>query len=448
MKLIKNTQDLLTSLKLDAKSSLPIRNFQIDSRKVRKNSIFFGLTGSNEDGSLYAKDAIKKGASLAIIKESKILNSSAKSSKIILVKSPEKYLIESAKIAMGRYKGNIIGVTGSNGKTTTKNILKNCIKNSYATFQNYNNEIGLPLCALELDSKDSTAIFEMGAAKLGDIDLLSKIIKPNTGIITHIGHSHLDGLNSVRGVLEVKSELINNIEKDGAAIVPDSKYLSYWKKMRDDITFYTFGEKSSASYFPSQIRMTKQGLSFFIESTHLKKRIPIKTKLIGKHNVLNILASFAAINAAQLNIEEFVDGLRGLVPPPQRLHLKTWVKQSKLIDDTYNANPDSMRAAIDVLSLFNGRKVAILGDMAELGRYRKKLHIELGDYAKIQGVDILLGYGDLIRHTVFAFGDNGYFFKNKIELIDFLKKDLVGEENILLKGSRSMRMEEILDLWK
>ncbi|MDC0079431.1 UDP-N-acetylmuramoyl-tripeptide--D-alanyl-D-alanine ligase [Pseudomonadota bacterium] len=448
MKLIKNTQDLLTSLKLDAKSSLPIRNFQIDSRKVRKNSIFFGLTGSNEDGSLYAKDAIKKGASLAIIKESKILNSSAKSSKIILVKSPEKYLIESAKIAMGRYKGNIIGVTGSNGKTTTKNILKNCIKNSYATFQNYNNEIGLPLCALELDSKDSTAIFEMGAAKLGDIDLLSKIIKPNTGIITHIGHSHLDGLNSVRGVLEVKSELINNIKKDGVAIVPDSKYLSYWKKMRDDITFYTFGEKTSASYFPSQIRMTKQGLSFFIESTHLKKRIPIKTKLIGKHNVLNILASFAAINAAQLNIEEFVDGLRGLVPPPQRLDLKTWVKQSKLIDDTYNANPDSMRAAIDVLSQFNGRKVAILGDMAELGRYRKKLHIELGDYAKIQGVDILLGYGDLIRHTVFAFGDNGYFFKNKIELIDFLKKDLVGEENILLKGSRSMRMEEILDLWK
>jgi UDP-N-acetylmuramoyl-tripeptide--D-alanyl-D-alanine ligase len=448
MKLIKNTQDLLTSLKLDAKSNLPIRNFQIDSRKVTKNSIFFGLTGSNEDGGLYAEDAIKKGASLAIIKESKIINSLAQSSKIIPVKSPEKYLIESARIAMGRYNGNIIGVTGSNGKTTTKNILKNCIKNSYATFQNYNNEIGLPLCALELDSKDSTAIFEMGAAKLGDIDLLSKIIKPNVGIITHIGHSHLDGLNSVKGVLEVKSELINNINKDGAAIVPDSKYLSYWKKMRDDITFYTFGKKSSASYFPSQIRMTKQGLSFFIESIHLKKRIPIQTKLIGIHNVLNILASFAAIHAAQLNIEEFVDGLRGLVNPPQRLDLKTWVKQSQLIDDTYNANPDSMRAAIDVLSQFKGRKVAILGDMADLGRYRKKLHIGLGDYAKIHGVDILLGYGDLIRHTVFAFGDNGYFFKNKIELIDFLKKDLVGEENILLKGSRSMRMEEILDLWK
>ena len=448
MKLIKNTQDLLTSLKLDTKSGLPIRNFQIDSRKVTKNSVFFGLTGLKEDGSLYANDAIRKGASLAIVKESKILNSSAKSSKIILVKSPEKCLIESARIAMGRYKGNVIGVTGSNGKTTTKNILKNCIKNSYATFQNYNNEIGLPLCALELDSKNTAAIFEMGAAKLGDIDLLSKIIKPNIGIITHIGHSHLDGLNSVRGVLEVKSELISNIKKDGIAIVPDGKYLNHWKKMRDDISFYTFGKKSSASYFPSQIQMTKQGLSFFIESIHLKKRIQIKTKLVGMHNVLNILASFAAIHAAQLNIEEFVDGLRGLVNPPQRLELKTWAKQSQVIDDTYNANPDSMRAALDVLCQFQGRKVAILGDMAELGRYRKKLHIGLGDYAKIHGVDILLGYGDLIRHTAFAFGDNGFFFNDKIELIDFLKKNLVGKENILLKGSRSMRMEEILDLWK
>jgi UDP-N-acetylmuramoyl-tripeptide--D-alanyl-D-alanine ligase len=448
MKLIKNTQDLLTSLKLDAKSGLPIRNFQIDSRKVIKNSVFFGLTGLKEDGSLYANDAIRKGASLAIVKEGKILNSSAKSSKIILVKSPEKCLIESARIAMGRYKGDVIGVTGSNGKTTTKNILKNCINNSYATFQNYNNEIGLPLCALELDSKNTAAIFEMGAAKLGDIDLLSKIIKPNIGIITHIGHSHLDGLNSVRGVLEVKSELISNIKKDGIAIVPDGKYLNHWKKMRDDIGFYTFGKKSSASYFPSQIQMTKQGLSFFIESIHLKKRIQIKTKLLGMHNVLNILASFAAIHAAQLNIEEFVDGLRGLVNPPQRLELKTWAKQSQVIDDTYNANPDSMRAALDVLCQFQGRKVAILGDMAELGRYRKKLHIGLGDYAKIHGVDILLGYGDLIRHTAFAFGDNGFFFNDKKELIDFLKKNLVGKENILLKGSRSMRMEEILDLWK
>tara|TARA_B100001250_G_scaffold412946_1_gene445540 strand:- start:247 stop:1587 length:1341 start_codon:yes stop_codon:yes gene_type:complete len=446
MKLISNTKDFLTSLKLDGKSSLPIRNFKIDSRKVEKNSVFFGLNGSNEDGSRYAEDAIKKGASLAIVKKSKIANSISQSSKIIKVQSPEDILIKAAEIAMERYKGNIIGVTGSNGKTTTKNILNTCIKNSYATYQNYNNEIGLPLCALELDSQKNTAIFEMGAAKMGDIDLLSKIIKPNIGIITHIGHSHLDGLNSVRGVLKVKSELINNIKQNGSAIVPDGRHLNYWKKMRDDITFYTFGEKSSASYFPTKIKMSKRGLSFFIESIHLKKRIPVKTRLIGMHNVLNILASFAAIHTAHLSIEEFIDGLHGLQNTPQRLDLKTWLRKSQVIDDTYNANPDSMRAAIDVLCQFKGRKIAILGDMAELGRYRKKLHIAIGDYAKIHGVDCLLGYGDLIRHAVFAFGDNAFFFNNKIELMYFLKKNLVGKENILIKGSRSMRMEEILEL--
>ena len=227
MKLISNTKDFLTSLKLDGKSSLPIRNFKIDSRKVEKNSVFFGLNGSNEDGSRYAEDAIKKGASLAIVKKSKIANSISQSSKIIKVQSPEDILIKAAEIAMERYKGNIIGVTGSNGKTTTKNILNTCIKNSYATYQNYNNEIGLPLCALELDSQKNTAIFEMGAAKMGDIDLLSKIIKPNIGIITHIGHSHLDGLNSVQGVLKVKSQLINNIKQNGSAIDPKVRQHKY-----------------------------------------------------------------------------------------------------------------------------------------------------------------------------------------------------------------------------
>ena len=448
MKLINNTKDLLTSLKLDAKSSLPIRNFQIDSRKVQKNSVFFGLNGSNEDGSVYADDAITKGASLAIVKKSKKASSISNSSKIIQVQSPEDILIQAAAIAMKRYKGNIIGVTGSNGKTTTKNILNTCIKNSYATYQNYNNEIGLPLCALELDSQKSTAIFEMGAAKNGDIDLLSKIIKPNIGIITHIGHSHLDGLSSIRGVLKVKSELIKNIKQNGSAIVPDGQYLNYWQKMRKDITFYSFGERSSASYFPTKIKMSKNGLSFFIESTHLKKRIPVKTRLIGMHNVLNILASFAAIHTSKLNIEEFLNGMNGLQNAPQRLDLKTWVKQSQVIDDTYNANPDSMKAAIDVLCQFKGRKIAILGDMAELGRFRKKLHIAVGDYAKIHGVDCLLGYGDLIRHAVFAYGDNAFFFNKKTELMDFLKKNLVGKEKILIKGSRSMRMEEILELWK
>jgi UDP-N-acetylmuramoyl-tripeptide--D-alanyl-D-alanine ligase len=447
MKLIKNTYDLATSLKLECKENLPISNFHIDSRDVKKHSVFFGLHGINQDGSFYAEDAIKKGASLAIIKKSKAAIQTIKSKKVIFVRSPEQSLIEASKIAMKRYKGNVIGITGSNGKTTTKNILNCGIPKSFASYKNFNNEIGLPLCALSLDSKNTNAIFEMGAAKLGDIDLLSNIIKPNIGIITHIGYSHLEGLNSIKGVLKVKSELIHNIRSNGAAIVPDSNHLPYWKKMRNDLSFYTFGPNPSASFYPTQIKMTKFGLSFFIESKHLTKRIPIKTKLIGAHNVLNILASFAVIFISKLDIPSFQNGLKELKNPSQRLCLRRWKRESQVIDDSYNANPDSMKAAIDVLTKFNNRKIAIFGDMLELGRYRKKLHLELGDYAKIQGVDMLLGYGDLMRYTVNAFGTEGFFFKNKIELISFLKKNLVKGDSILLKGSRSMRMEEILNLW-
>jgi UDP-N-acetylmuramoyl-tripeptide--D-alanyl-D-alanine ligase len=175
MKLIRNTKALAQFLQLDCKTDLPIKNFQIDSRKVTKNSVFFGLTGSNVDGSIFAEDAIKNGASLAIISTSKITLEKNLSSKIVRVQSPEKYLIQAAKIAMQEYEGCVIGITGSNGKTTTKNILSHSIGNSFATFQNYNNEIGLPLCALSLDTKSKIAIFEMGAAKSGDIKLLSGI---------------------------------------------------------------------------------------------------------------------------------------------------------------------------------------------------------------------------------------------------------------------------------
>ena len=448
MKLIKNTKDLVTSLKLDCNSDLPIRDFQIDSRKVRKNSVFFGLTGTNEDGSIYAEDAIQKGASLAIVKGNKFSNLTNQSSSIALVRSPEKTLIKAAKIAMDRYKGCVIGITGSNGKTTTKNILHSGIDNSFATFENYNNEIGLPLCALSLNTKHKIAVFEMGAAKKGDIDLLSNIVKPNIGIITNIGHSHLAGLDSLSGVLEVKSELLNHIKIGGLAILPDGDHITHWKKIRDDIRFYTFGLKSSASFFPSRVITNRNGTSFFIESEYLAKRIKVKTPLLGDHNILNILASFAAVYESKSNIEFFLESLNNFKNSKGRLELIDWVhgRGTKLINDSYNANPDSTKAAIEVLSKFKtkGKKILVIGDMKELGKFSKKLHKEIGDYAKMYGIDMLIGYGDLTRHTVNSFGDKGFFFESKEELHDFLITKLLKGDAVLLKGSRAMKMEELI----
>jgi len=446
MKLIKNTKDLVASLKLDCDLDLPIRDFQIDSRKVRKNSVFFGLTGTKEDGSIYAEEAIKKGASLAIVKSKKLSNLIPQSSKIALVRSPEKTLIKAAEISMHRYKGCVIGITGSNGKTTTKNILHSGINNSFATFKNYNNEIGLPLCALSLNTKQQIAVFEMGAAKKGDIDFLSSIVKPNIGIITNVGHSHLAGLDSLSGVLEVKSELLNHITKGGVAILPDGDHMTHWKNIRDDIRFYTFGFKSSASFFPSRIKMNQKGTSFFIESEYLSKRFQIKTPLLGNHNILNILASFAAVYESKSNIEFFLESLKRFKNSSGRLELRPWISGSKLINDSYNANPDSMKAAIEVISQFNtkGKKILVIGDMKELGRFRKKLHKEIGDYAKMYGIDMLIGFGDLTRHTVNSFGDKGFFFESKDGLANFLFSKISKGDTVLLKGSRAMGMEELI----
>ena len=347
---------------------------------------------------------------------------------------------------LDKYNGFIIGITGSNGKTTTKNILHSGINNSFATFKNYNNEIGLPLCALSLDTKQKIAVFEMGAAKKGDIDFLSNIVKPNIGIITNVGHSHLAGLDSLSGVLEVKSELLNNIKRGGVAILPDGDHMTHWKNIRDDIRFYTFGLKSSASFFPSRIKMNRNGTSFFIESEHLAKRFQIKTPLLGNHNILNILASFAAVYESKSNIKFFLESLKSFKNSSGRLELCSWIRGSKLINDSYNANPDSVKAAIEVLSRFKtkGKKILVIGDMKELGRLRKKLHKEIGDYAKMYGVDMLIGFGDLTRHTVTSFGDKGFFFESKDRLHDFLFPKISKGDTVLLKGSRAMKMEELI----
>lgn len=446
MKLINNTKDILLSLGISGNHEASIKDFQIDSRKVSKRSVFIGLAGANQDGSIYSDHALQKGAALTIIRSQKNISSQDLSSNILRVKSSEKALICLAKTALKKFNGPVIGITGSNGKTTTKNILNFGIKDSFSTFKNFNNEIGMPLSALMLDSKNKAAIFEMGAAKKGDIKFLSKIIKPSIGIITHIGHSHLSGLNSLKGVLDVKSELIHNIQSNGVAIIPNGEHVKYWKGLRNDITFLTFGFDASASFFASKIKTARTGTSFSIESKHLSRKFNVKTKLLGDHNILNILAAFIATHQLKEDKEFFLESLGVFENESQRLNLQPWINHSMLIDDSYNANPDSVKAAIDVLVQFPGRRVLILGDMKELGRYRKKFHKQIGEYAKIKGLDLLIGFGSLAKYSIESFGSSGIFFKSDAALKVFLNKEISKKDHVLLKGSRGMLMEQFIEI--
>ena len=446
MKFIQNTSDILSALGIAGKHRSPIKDFCIDSRKAKQHSVFIGLTGSNEDGSKYCDDAFSNGAVFAIIKAKKDMNANKLKDNTLGVSNPEKALAKLAQVTLKNFTGPVIGITGSNGKTTTKNILSAGIKNSFSTFKNFNNEIGLPLCALMLDLNNEAAIFEMGAAKKGDIHFLSKIIQPDIGIITHIGHSHLLGLNSLKGVLEVKSELIHNIKNNGTAIVPNGPHLNYWRRLRNDISFVTFGLDDSAEFFASNIESSPVGTSFSIYSQYFKDQILVSTPLMGNHNILNILAAFSSVYQLNGDMNFFLKSLKSFKNESQRLEFQPWINQSNLINDSYNANPDSVKAAIDVLHQMRGRKIMILGDMKELGRYRKKFHKEIGEYAKIKNLDLLIGYGDLTKHSVASFGSSGIFFNSKIALTEFLKSEISKKDYVLLKGSRGMQMEEFINI--
>ncbi|MDA9248959.1 UDP-N-acetylmuramoyl-tripeptide--D-alanyl-D-alanine ligase [Gammaproteobacteria bacterium] len=446
MKFIQNTSDILSALGIAGKHRSLIKDFCIDSREAKQHSVFIGLTGSNEDGSKYCDDAFSNGAVFAIIKAKKDKNANKLKDNTLGVSNPEKALAKLAQVTLKNFTGPVIGITGSNGKTTTKNILSAGIKNSFSTFKNFNNEIGLPLCALMLDLKNEAAIFEMGAAKKGDIHFLSKIIQPDIGIITHIGHSHLLGLNSLKGVLEVKSELIHNIKNNGTAIVPNGPHLNYWRRLRKDISFITFGLDDSAEFFASNIESSPAGTSFSIYSQHFKDQILVSTPLMGNHNILNILAAFSSVYQLNGDMNFFLQSLKSFKNESQRLEFQPWINQSNLINDSYNANPDSVKAAIDVLHQMRGRKIMILGDMKELGRYRKKFHKEIGEYAKIKNIDLFLGFGDLAKHSVESFGSSGIFFNSKIALTEFLKSEISKKDYVLLKGSRGMRMEEFINI--
>ena len=345
---------------------------------------------------------------------------------------------------INEYKGKVIAVTGSNGKTTTTNIISKTLKNNSKTLKNFNNEIGMPLSIMNASSKSKNLVLEIGASKFGDIDYLSKILKPHVGVITNIGHSHLEKLGNINGVFEVKSELIKNIKKNGFLIVPsdNKKHLDRWKKLRNDINILTFGIESGADFYASKINLKENGLSFVIRSNLIKKPIQIKTSIEGKHNIKNILASFAVHFCLKEDIENFVNILKENKLNALRQIKSKWINGSILIDDTYNANPDSTKKSIDLLSNYNKNTVLVLGDMLELGRYKKQLHKEVGVYAKKMGINVILGYGDLTKYAVDGFGKKAIFFKDEENLKSYLRENITSKDVILIKGSRGMKMEK------
>ena len=446
MKFIANTKDLEKYIGKKIQKNFSIKGISTDSRSLKKGYIFVAIKGKNFNGNDYVDEALKKGAIRAIVDDKRFINS--KNPKIIYVKNSILALGKITKNIIKEYNGKVIAITGSNGKTSTTNIISQTIKGSSSTIKNYNNEIGMPLSVINASSKSNALILEIGASKFNDINYLSKILSPNIGIITNIGNSHLETLKNINGVLKVKSEIINNIKSDGYLIVPseNKQHIDYWKNIRSDIKVFTFGMSKAADFFPTNINFNEERISFYINSKHLKANIYINTFLVGEHNIKNILASCIAHYCLDLNLEKFAMTVNSKNLKNIRLTKTKWIKGSILIDDSYNANPDSAKKSIDLLSCYKKRTFFILGDMLELGRYRKKLHKNIGEYANAKGIDFLIGYGELAKYAIESFGKNGVFFKKEEELKTYLKEKVTSKDVILIKGSRGMKMERFINV--
>ena len=446
MKFITNTSDLAKFLNKKIKFNALIKSISTDTRSLKKNSLFIAIKGENFDGNDFVDEALSKGSNIIIADNKRFKNN--KDKRIIWVNDSIKALKTISNNIIKDYGGNVIAITGSNGKTTTTNIIGKTLKNNSKTLKNFNNEIGMPLSLMNASFKSKNLIFEIGASKLNDIDYLSKILQPNVGLITNIGNSHLESLKNIDGVFKVKSEIVKNIKKNGFLVVPNDnkKHLNKWKKMRSDITTISFGMKDDSDFYPIDIKIKQNGLSFLVTSRLLEKPIKISSSLEGVHNVKNILSACAVHYCLGQNLQDFSKSISLSKLDNLRQVKYKWIKGSTLIDDSYNANPDSTKKSIDLLSNYNKKTVLLLGDMLELGRYKNKLHKEVGEYAKSKGIRKLIAFGNLTRHSIDGFGKNGIFFNDETKLKNYLRKNITSKNVILIKGSRGMKMERFIDV--
>ena len=445
MKFITNTSDLAKFLNKKIKFNALIKSISTDTRSLKKNSLFIAIKGENFDGNNFVDEALSKGSNIIIADNKRFKNN--KDKRIIWVNDSIKALKTISNNIIKDYGGNVIAITGSNGKTTTTNIIGKTLKNNSKTLKNFNNEIGMPLSLMNASFKSKNLIFEIGASKLNDIDYLSKILQPNVGLITNIGNSHLESLKNIDGVFKVKSEIVKNIKKNGFLVVPNNKkHLNKWKKMRSDITTISFGMKDDSDFYPIDVKIKQNGLSFLVTSRLLEKPIKISSSLEGVHNVKNILSACAVHYCLGQNLQDFSKSISLSKLDNLRQVKYKWLKGSTLIDDSYNANPDSTKKSIDLLSNYNKKTVLLLGDMLELGRYKNKLHKEVGEYAKSKGISKLIAFGNLTRHSIDGFGKNGIFFNDETKLKNYLRKNITSKNVILIKGSRGMKMERFIDV--
>lgn len=427
----------------------PVTGVSTDTRTLQPGDVFVALVGDRFDGHEFIKEAEQRGASGVIVSEpveTKLPQLQVKDTLVALTKI--------AGWNRDRFEHSVIGVTGSSGKTTVKEMIASILKvqgEAHATQGNLNNRIGVPLTLMRLASYHTAAVVEMGASKTGDIAETAAICKPQVALITNVSEAHIEGFGSIETTVQTKGEILDHIQSGGAAVLNvDSPYFNEWKqRLKPNVQLWSFGLDQPADVQAANVESLENGEHAFQLRVHvteektLSERIELKVP--GIHNVSNALAAAAATHAAGVGIKCIKQGLEQFAGVAGRLTERKGVHGSLIIDDTYNANPASMRVAIEVAKEANKSTYFVMGDMGELGEEALRAHADIGAFAARKGVNELLAVGHYSRHAVESFGKGGHWFASKSSLIEYLKEHLTASHVVLVKGSRSARMDKIVD---
>jgi len=415
-----------------------------DSRSIKKGQLFVALKGENFDGHEYAAQSLEQGASSVLV--SKASNVSP----ALVVKDTRLALGDLAAYWRAKFEIPVVAITGSNGKTTVKEMLAAILKvaagndeSVLATQGNLNNDIGLPMTMLNLDKQHRYAVLEMGMNHTGELSYLTGLAKPSIAIVNNAGTAHIGELGSVEAIANAKGEIFEGLVDGGTAVInADDVFAGLWKSLASNHHQVTFGLKAKADV---TARYELHEASSAVELITPKGTANFSLPAPGVHNVSNALAAASAALALNVSLEKIATGLSQFAGVKGRLQVKQGFAGAKVIDDTYNANPMSMKAAIDVLKASAGERVFIMGDMAELGADAASMHAEIGAYAKTAGIEKFFALGALTKNAVIAFGENAAHFETLDTLVESLKSMMNAQATLLVKGSRSMRMERVVD---
>lgn len=440
---ILNIEDIIkaTNGKVIQREADSFIGISIDSRTIKQGELFIALKGARFDGHDFIKEALSRGSGALI---SSNLEKAIEGKTIIYVHDTLKALQDIAHFIRVRKDIPVIAITGSNGKTTTKELIYTILSNKYRVLKNrgnLNNHIGLPLSLAELKEEDEIAVLEMGASRPGDIKELCEIAKPKYGVLTNIGKAHLEGFKDLKTVRKTKLELLEFV--DVAVINADDAFLlegileSGFKGK-----LVKYGIETDSEVSAKDIRLLKNGSIFTLRIE--KEAIEINPKISGLFNIYNILAAVSISHILNIDLQSIKSAVESFGGVPMRLENRE-INGIKFICDLYNANPTSMECAVRELTrVANGRKIAVLGDMLELGSYTEEAHRELGRLLSELPVDILIAVGPYMSFAASEFEKTVYRLTNADEAAKVLKEICKKGDTVLIKGSRGMNMERVI----